>query len=143
MPGGDTLAPTTFPGRTSGARRHWHSMRWLLLGVVVAAAISGAVILSISSSPSSLPRVSATPASVCREMDVVQRSVVADRSASLVLRQLAEVRSAAARLSKKDSAWYSLRSGIDLVDSGVRSDNFRQTQLGISIARSDCRRLGG
>lgn len=92
--------------------------------------------LSVGTSPQERARIA------CLDIEAVQAQVTANTERDLVFAYLdASVReiSLAAR---NDPIWISLQSGIESVRRGLQTDDEAASELGIAIARDQCRRAG-
>jgi cytochrome c1 len=88
----------------------------------------------------------ATPAqhakAACDDIHVVQQLVRDNGSKDLTFTYLAAAREEMNAASSADPVWISLQSGVESIYRGLSKNEAAASELGIAIARDQCRRTG-
>ncbi len=78
----------------------------------------------------------------CKDIAEVQRLVGRNADRDSVLAYLSVAQQEIALAAQGDPLWLSLQSGIESINKGLRQDEEPASELGIAIARDQCRRAG-
>lgn len=81
-------------------------------------------------------------AAACHDLAAVQHLVATDADRDSVLAYLAAAHQELAIAAAAEPLWLSLQSGVASLDRGLRHDDAAASELGIAIARDQCRRAG-
>jgi hypothetical protein len=81
-------------------------------------------------------------ASACRVIEDVQGFVKDNEDRDVVFDYLAVANREMALAAQSEPIWISLQSGMTSIEKGLREDDAGATELGIAIARDQCRRAG-
>lgn len=92
--------------------------------------------LSVGTSPQERARIA------CREIEAVQAQVKANAERELVFGYMDAAVGEVSVAARTDPVWISLQSGIESLRRGLRTDDEAASELGIAIARDQCRRAG-
>jgi hypothetical protein len=79
-------------------------------------------------------------AAACRVVEDVQGFVKDDEDSDTVFAYLTVASQELALAAQGDPSWLSLQSGVTSIQKGLREDDAGASELGIAIARDQCRR---
>jgi hypothetical protein len=128
--------------------------RWSVAGGLVAAVVAmSATGCTSKDADEDVPTVLPSPLSVgtapmqrariaCGHVKSVQAMVKADSSGQLVFAYLDAAVAEISVAAQTEPIWISLQSGIESIRRGLREDKQADSELGIAIARDQCRRAG-
>lgn len=125
--------------------------RALLIAAAIVVPILGlmtwALVAADTSSPGEPPTVlgvGARPvdraAAACRVVAQVQEFVVDDEDSDTVFAYLEVAKREIGTAAQQEPIYISLQSGIESIDQGLRKNDAASSELGIAIARDQCRR---
>ena len=110
--------------------------------------LTWALAASDTSTPGAPPAVLVSGASgtraaaACRVVAQVQDFVKDDVSSGTVFEYLRVATAELDLAAQQDPKWISLQSGVLSIERGLRNNDASATELGIAIARDQCRRAG-
>src|SRR3954469_3606831 len=92
--------------------------------------------LSVGTAPTQRARIA------CGHVEAVQARVKANSSQRLVFAYLDAAVAEISVAAQTEPIWISLQSGIESIRRGLQKDDQAASELGIAIARDQCRRAG-
>lgn len=125
--------------------------RALLVTAAIVVPVAGLVTWALVAADTSTPAAprpmlgpSARPveraAAACRDVERVQSFVADNESRDTVFAYLQVAQQELAVAAQQEPIWISLQSGVMSLDKGLREDDSSASELGIAIARDQCRR---